>query len=143
MGNPHAITFVDAHEDPQQLARQEGPAIEVDPAFPRRTNVEFAQIQPDGSIMLWVWERGVGITLACGTGACATACAAVWQGLAPAARPLAVDLPGGRLWITVDRARQGSVMMRGPARHVFEGSYSQVGRSSLLAAEREGKMSRK
>ena len=119
MGNPHAIAFVD--EDPEALARTEGPDAEVDPVFPDRTNVEFARMRDDG-LTLWVWERGCGITQACGTGACATACAAVWAGLHAPGIPLAVDLPGGRLWITVPEDRSAGVHMRGPARVVFDGT---------------------
>lgn len=119
MGNPHAIAFVDA--DPEALARNEGPSAEVDAVFPNRTNVEFARLS-DEAITLWVWERGCGITQACGTGACATACAAVWTGRRDAGTPLAIDLPGGRLWITVPADRDAGVHMRGPARIVFDGS---------------------
>lgn len=119
MGNPHAIVFVDA--DPEPLARTEGPTAEVDAAFPNRTNVEFARLG-DEAITLWVWERGCGITQACGTGACATACAAVWTGQRDAGTPMAVDLPGGRLWITVPEDRDSGVYMRGPARVVFDGT---------------------
>ncbi|MCR9163596.1 MAG: diaminopimelate epimerase [Nannocystaceae bacterium] len=119
MGNPHAIAFVE--DDPERLARTEGPSAEVDDAFPNRTNVEFARLRDD-AITLWVWERGCGITQACGTGACATACAAVWTGRRDAGTPLAVDLPGGRLWITVPEDRDAGVHMRGPARVVFDGS---------------------
>ncbi len=119
MGNPHAIAFVDG--DPEALCRTEGPAVEVDAQFPDRTNVEFAQLHDQG-LTLWVWERGCGVTQACGTGACATACAAVWSGRWPPDRPLAVDLPGGRLWITVPADRSAGVGMRGPARIVFDGT---------------------
>jgi len=122
MGNPHAIAFVE--EDPEPLARRLGPAIERDPAFPARTNVEFARIDRAGDrIELWVWERGVGITEACGTGACATACAAVWSGRAEPGSPLSIDLPGGRLTITVPRDRSLGVRMRGASRFVFTGEY--------------------
>lgn len=119
MGNPHAIAFVE--EDPQTVCRTEGPAAETDPVFPDRTNVEFALMGKDG-MTLWVWERGCGITQACGTGACAAACAAVWSGRHEPGQPLAVDLPGGRLWITVPQDRAGGVHMRGPARIAFDGS---------------------
>ncbi len=119
MGNPHAIAFVD--DDPERHARGEGPAAETDATFPDRTNVEFAQLRDD-AITLWVWERGCGITQACGTGACATACAAVWSGRREAGTPLAVDLPGGRLWITVPEDPTAGVYMRGPARVVFDGA---------------------
>jgi diaminopimelate epimerase len=119
MGNPHAVCFVE-REDPELLARTLGPAIELDPAYaPAKTNVEFARIEPEGSITLWVWERGVGITSACGTGACATAAAAVAVGLPAAQMPIAVRLPGGLLSITVETS--GQVVMCGPARQVFSG----------------------
>ena len=82
MGNPHAVIFIDdPAADLRALAETYGPRLEVDPLFPRRTNVEFARVrrQPD-EIDLVVWERGCGITLACGTGACATAVAACLEG---------------------------------------------------------------
>lgn len=119
VGNPHAVTFVGPDEDPERLARRHGPTVERDPQFPGRTNVEFARHEPDGSLTLWVWERGCGITAACGTGACATVAAAVARGLVPADTPIAVRLPGGRLSI---RCHEGRVWMTGPARRVFRGS---------------------
>ncbi|MBZ5713028.1 diaminopimelate epimerase [Nannocystis pusilla] len=120
MGNPHAIAFVGADEDPEALARGEGPAVERDPLFPGRTNVEFARVDADGSITLWVWERGCGITSACGTGACATLAAAIAQGLAPHGRDVVVRLPGGPLVLRQDRAG-ASITMTGPARVAFVG----------------------
>lgn len=119
MGNPHAIAFV-RDEDPEALARGDGPAVERDPQFPDRTNVEFARLEADGSITLWVWERGCGITSACGTGACATLAAAIAEGLAPYARDVVVRLPGGPLMLRQDRAG-GSITMTGPARVAFVG----------------------
>ena len=119
MGNPHAIAFV-CDEDPEALARGDGPAIERDPQFPGRTNVEFARVEADGSITLWVWERGCGITSACGTGACATLAAAIAEGLASHARDVVVRLPGGPLVLRQDRAG-GSITMTGPARVAFVG----------------------
>ncbi|PCC66623.1 diaminopimelate epimerase [Nannocystis exedens] len=119
MGNPHAIAFVTS-EDPEALARGDGPSIERDPQFPGRTNVEFARVEADGSITLWVWERGCGITSACGTGACATLAAAIAEGLAPHARDVVVRLPGGPLVLRQDRAG-GSILMTGPARVAFVG----------------------
>jgi diaminopimelate epimerase len=121
-GNPHAISFVNADEDPEALARELGPSIEVDPVFAEGTNVELARVEPDGRIILWVWERGVGITQACGTGACATAFAAVRAGLAPAGEAVEVRLPGGPLAITVSADEAGGIRMVGPARLVFEGT---------------------
>lgn len=119
VGNPHAITFVDASTDPEHLAREHGPLVERDPQFPARTNVEFARREPDGSLTLWVWERGCGITSACGTGACATVAAAVHHGLVPGDVPIPVQLPGGRLTV---RWHDGRVWMTGPARLVFRGA---------------------
>ncbi|MBI5478673.1 MAG: diaminopimelate epimerase [Deltaproteobacteria bacterium] len=120
MGNPHAVTFVD--EEPLPLAESLGPHVEVHPAFPRRTNAEFARVAPDGAIDLAVWERGCGITLACGTGACATAVAAVLTGRVPEGREVEIRLPGGTLHVTVVKGL-GGVTMRGPATLVFTGTF--------------------
>lgn len=118
MGNPHVVTFVGPGEDPGALARELGPGIERDPRFPDRTNVEFARLEPDGSLTLWVWERGCGITAACGTGACATVAAAARQGLVAPDAALRVQLPGGPLQLRLTGDR---VWMTGPARQVFRG----------------------
>lgn len=114
MGNPHVIFFVaDAHAvDLERL----GPLIEHDPLFPERVNVNVAHMAEDG-IHLRVWERGVGLTLACGTGACATAVAAIRRKLV--AGPVDVHLPGGTL--TIDWQPGGTVRMTGPTTHVFTG----------------------
>ena len=122
MGNPHAVTFVDARDDPEVLARTLGPGVERDPLFPDRTNVEFVRQEADGTLTTWVWERGCGITDACGTGACATAAAAVDAGLARPETPIRVALPGGPLTIVVPRATDADVIMTGPAREVFRGA---------------------
>lgn len=123
MGNPHAIAFVGGGEDPEALARSVGPVLEREASFPEGTNVEVARVEADGHITLWVWERGCGITDACGTGACATTAAAVDAGLVPADREVGVELPGGRLGITVPARRELGVLMRGPARLVFAGRW--------------------
>ncbi len=116
-GNPHAVLFgTFARTDVDRL----GPRLATHPTFPKGTNVEFSRVAPDGGIDLVVWERGVGVTLACGTGACATAAVACARGLAPRNAPVAVRLPGGRLDITIDPT--GRATMRGPARHVFAGT---------------------
>ncbi len=120
MGNPHAITFVDSRDQAWQLATSIGPTIETHAQFPRRTNVEFAHAKSRAEIDLVVWERGCGITLACGTGACATTVAAVLTGRADAATPVRVNLPGGSLEITV-LADLSNVLMTGPALLVFDG----------------------
>jgi diaminopimelate epimerase len=117
-GNPHAVTFGAFHRgDVERL----GSRIAVHPAFPEGTNVEFAAVpDPGGDIDLLVWERGVGLTLACGTGACATAAVACAKGLASYDVPIGVRLLGGRLQVTVEK--NGRTTMRGPARHVFDGA---------------------
>lgn len=114
MGNPHVIFFVpDAHA--VELDRL-GPIIEHDPLFPERVNVNVAHLADDG-LHLRVWERGAGLTQACGTGACATAVAAIRRKLVSG--PVAVHLPGGTL--RIDWQPGGSVRMAGPATHVFTG----------------------
>ncbi|HJX64208.1 MAG TPA: diaminopimelate epimerase [Polyangia bacterium] len=129
MGNPHAVIFIDdPAADLRALAEAYGRGIEHDSLFPRRTNVEFARVREGvAGIDLVVWERGCGITLACGTGACATVVAACLEGRAAPAQEIPVHLPGGTLFIRVASqvARDGSatytgVSMRGPARIVFE-----------------------
>jgi diaminopimelate epimerase len=120
-GNPHAVLF--GHFETHDVQRL-GPRIERCSAFPRGTNVEFAQLTPRG-IELTVWERGVGMTLACGTGACATVAAAVRAGFVDHGVPVAVHLPGGMLTITVNAG--GTTTMRGPARHVFSGTIELAG----------------
>jgi diaminopimelate epimerase len=129
MGNPHAITFVDSRDEAWQLAKAIGPTVETHAQFPRRTNVEFAHAKSKTEIDLVVWERGCGITLACGTGACATVVAAVLTGRADENTPVRVNLPGGTLEITV-RAGFANVLMKGPAIHVFDGDVDPVGLSA-------------
>ena len=116
MGNPHLVIFVD-DVNAIDLAAV-GPQLEGHPFFPGRINVEFAQLLPDGSIRMRVWERGSGITMACGTGACATAVAAHLTGRRPRTSTIVMD--GGTLHITWDEAT-GHVMMTGPATIVFDG----------------------
>jgi diaminopimelate epimerase len=111
--------FVDSGEEAMRLARTIGPALEHHEWFPRKTNAEFAHVVSRREIHLVVWERGCGITLACGTGACATAVAACLTGKADPGTEIVVRLPGGPLAITV-AADYSAVLMRGPARRVFE-----------------------
>ena len=123
MGNPHAVTFLPgagASESLRPLAEQYGPTLEHHPNYPKRTNAEFAHVKSPREIDLVVWERGCGITLACGTGACATAVAAVLTKRAVAGEEIQVNLPGGSLFITV-AADMGGVRMRGPAAWVCRG----------------------
>jgi diaminopimelate epimerase len=118
MGNPHAVIFLDGEGDLRALAESYGPTLEVSDRFPRRTNVELARVR-GGEIDLVVWERGSGLTLACGTGACATVVAAALEDRLPAGIETPVHLPGGTLAITVAKDLTG-VRMRGPARVVFD-----------------------
>jgi diaminopimelate epimerase len=121
MGNPHAVMFVDDASALRVLAEEFGPLFETAERFPNRTNVEFAHLRPGGEIDLVVWERGSGITMACGTGACATVVAAcLEERLSPGVESL-VHLPGGTLSVLVDKG-YSSVRMRGPARTIFEAS---------------------
>jgi len=120
MGNPHAITFVGSRDEAFELAKTVGPQVERHAWFPNRTNAEFAHVKSRREIDLVVWERGCGITLACGTGACATTVAAVVTGRADEATPVRVNLPGGSLEITVQAGLTG-VAMKGPSLHVFDG----------------------
>jgi diaminopimelate epimerase len=114
VGNPHVVFFV-PDADAVDLARL-GPVIEHDPLFPERINVNVASL--DGpAIRLRVWERGAGLTRACGTGACASAVAAIRKGLAES--PVEVRLPGGTL--TIDWREGSPIRMSGPATHVFTG----------------------
>jgi diaminopimelate epimerase len=124
MGNPHAVVFVD--EVDAAPVTTLGPLLERHPAFPAGTNVEFAQVVDAGTVRQRTWERGVGETLACGTGACAVAVAVNLRGLAGI--PLAVELRGGRL--ELDWTPGGTVRMTGPAREVASGTLA----PDLLAA---------
>lgn len=115
MGNPHCIIFVEDYNtlDFERL----GPAIEKHPLFPRKTNVEFIRVDSRKELTMKVWERGAGPTLACGTGACASAVAAVLNGKTE--RKVTVHLPGGDLLI--EWGDDNHVYMTGPAAYVFKG----------------------
>jgi diaminopimelate epimerase len=115
VGNPHVILFV-ADTDTLDIETI-GRPIEHDPVFPERVNVNFATIESPDRIRLRVWERGSGATLACGTGACATAVAAIRSGRAKSG--VTVALPGGEL--VIDWQPGGTIRMTGPATHVFSG----------------------
>ncbi|WP_235829707.1 diaminopimelate epimerase [Frigidibacter oleivorans] len=114
MGNPHCIFFVPDAEAVDVAAR--GAAMERDPLFPEATNVEFASVTGPDRLRMRVWERGAGITLACGSGTCATAVAAHLRGLT--GRHVTVDVDGGTLDIDW---RDDGVWMSGPTAHVFDG----------------------
>jgi diaminopimelate epimerase len=117
MGNPHCVRFV-ADAGAVDLAGV-GPRIEHDPLFPQRTNVEFASLISPDTLRLRVWERGTGITLACGSGACATAVAAHLRGLT--GRRVALELDGGMLEVDW---REDGVWLTGPVARVFDGVLS-------------------
>jgi len=117
MGNPHCVIFV---EDAAEIDLHVwGPKLENHPTFPRRVNVEFATVRGRGHADMRVWERGVGPTLACGTGACATLVASVLNGKTE--RAATISLPGGELFIEWDE-RDNRVYMTGPAEIVFKGT---------------------
>ncbi len=117
VGNPHCIIFTDSL-DTINLAKL-GSEIERSPVFPERTNVEFAEVMDDGSIRARVWERGVGETLACGTGASAVLVAAVLSG--ECGRSAKIVLRGGELFVEWDE-QTGEVYMTGGAEFVFDGN---------------------
>jgi len=116
MGNPHAIIWVD--NVAETAIEAIGPVIENHPAFPNKTNVEFAEYAPNDHIILRVWERSVGETLACGTGACATLVAGTLSCVV--GRSATIELPGGELQVRWDE--DGHVYMTGPAQKVFTGT---------------------
>lgn len=117
MGNPHVVIFVDDLSSVQLSAV--GPQLEHDGLFPERANIEFVECRPDGSLRMRVWERGSGITQACGTGACATAVAAIVTGRAERTAPVSVVMDGGPL--TIQWAADDHILMTGPAETAFEG----------------------
>ena len=116
MGNPHGVIFVDEITDKQVLT--DGPKLEHHEMWPDRANIEFARKDDDHNLTMRVWERGSGETMSCGTGACATAVAAVATGLCQ--WPVSVKLLGGTLTIDIDPATN-SILMEGPATEVFNG----------------------
>jgi len=121
MGNPHAICFVNSKEELHNFdLNKYGPVFENHNYFPEKTNVEFAFIHNPNFIELRVWERGCGITLACGTGACATVVAATLQNLILPDQAIQVKLPGGNLNIQWDKSNN-NIYMTGPAESVFIG----------------------
>lgn len=116
MGNPHCVIFTDKVKDMD--IETPGKIIENNSLFPDRVNVEFAEVLSPEKAVMRVWERGSGETLACGTGACATAVAMVLNGLAEKGKDITIELRGGKLVINYDE----TVYMTGPATEVFTGS---------------------
>jgi len=123
MGNPHCIVFVDDLEKDVDF-HVDGPALEADATFPKKVNVEFVQVADDRHLLMKVWERGAGPTLACGTGACALAVAAMRAGKISRTKEgerVRVGLPGGDLFIEW-RESNGRVYMSGPGTRAFQGT---------------------
>lgn len=118
MGNPHTVIFVDDIRDVK--LEEIGPIIEMHSMFPKKTNVEFVEVITNNIIRMRVWERGTGITLACGTGACASVVASILNGYTD--RKVDVILDGGILTVDWCESRN-MVSMRGPAETVFEGNF--------------------
>ena len=122
MGNPHCLIFTD--ENTEELALKYGSSIENNPIFPEKTNVEFIKVISEKHIKINVWERGCGITLACGTGACASTVASILNNLTE--NKVTADLPGGTLtieWAGNPIDKEHDVFMTGSAKVVFEGEY--------------------
>ncbi len=120
MGNPHAITFV---EDVNNIdITSYGPEVENNPVFPNRTNVEFVQIIDKNNIKVRVWERGVGETFACGTGACAAVVACGLNGYTD--ENVNVELPGGEL--EIEWGKDNHIYMKGPAKTIFVGKIADI-----------------
>jgi diaminopimelate epimerase len=118
VGNPHVVFFV---EDADAVALDRlGPLIETDAAFPEGVNVNVASLAGPDHLRLRVWERGAGLTRACGTGACATAVAAIRKGLVHS--PVRVSLPGGDLDIAWQPG--GTILMTGPATEAYRGDFA-------------------
>ena len=113
MGNPHYVIFTDDVD----AVNDKGRELEYHPAFPERANIEFAEMRPDG-IRVRVWERGSGITMACGTGACAVAVAATKTGRGGRTNHIIMD--GGTLEVEW-REQDNHVYLTGPAEFVYEG----------------------
>lgn len=119
MGNPHCVIFTD---DIDRISLEEiGSRLEADAHFPRKTNVEFAQLLKKNLLRMRVWERGTGVTMACGTGTCATVVAAILNGFVEGEAEVILD--GGNLHISWDGDSSAHVFMTGPAKKVFEGEY--------------------
>ena len=118
-GNPHGVILLDEPVEGFDLAKY-GPALETHPAFPKKANIEFVNVLSEDRLRMRVWERGSGITLACGTGSCAALVAAHINGVC--GRRATVVLDGGELVDEWDEAT-GHVFMTGPAAFVFDGEY--------------------
>ncbi|MBQ7064128.1 MAG: diaminopimelate epimerase [Firmicutes bacterium] len=119
-GNPHLVLFTDNAENAPLVTL--GPFLEHHAAFSDGVNVEFVQPLAPNRLRMRVWERGSGVTMACGTGACASVAAAIHKGFCPAGEPVRVILDGGELEILMDR--NGIIHMTGPAEFIYEGEHA-------------------
>ncbi|MBQ4609924.1 MAG: diaminopimelate epimerase [Clostridia bacterium] len=119
-GNPHGVIFLDEPVEDFDIDRY-GPVLEAHPAFPKKANIEFVNVLSRNRLRMRVWERGSGVTMACGTGSCAVLVAANLCGLAD--RSATIVLDGGELFDEWDEAT-GHLFMTGPATHVFDGEYA-------------------
>lgn len=122
MGNPHCVIFT--QNDTMQMAKKYGPDMELHPYFPEKTNTEFVRVISKNEVELTVYERGCGITLACGTGACATVTAGVLNNLTDS--KVKVNLPGGAVyidWSGSEDISQRHIFMTGPAKYSFTAEY--------------------
>ena len=117
MGNPHFVIFIKDDEDLLSLAKNYGPEIETAAEFPEKTNVEFIKKISSSQIELCVWERGCGITLACGTGACASVAAGILNGILD--NSVVVKLPGGEVKVKW-QGEGNDIFLTGPAKYVFK-----------------------
>jgi diaminopimelate epimerase len=125
MGNPHFVIFIEGDEDILELAKTYGVEIETSAEFPEKTNVEFIKINNSQNIELCVWERGCGITLACGTGACASVVAGILNGYLD--NSVDVKLLGGKVnveWEGSKSDREHDVFLTGPAEYVYSGIFN-------------------
>ena len=122
MGNPHCVIFTE--DEPMEMAKTYGPYIEKHPYFPEKTNTEFVRVKSGTEVDLCVFERGCGITLACGTGACATVCACILNNLTE--KSVKVNLPGGAVnveWQGSIANPEKDIFMIGPAEYCFFAEY--------------------
>jgi diaminopimelate epimerase len=122
MGNPHFVTIID---DVSKIDLADvGSKLEIDTMFPQKSNIEFVQILSPQTVRMRVWERGAGITLACGSGACAVGVAVISQGLCTS--PVTIAMDGGELQIIYNPDIDKSVYMKGGSTYVFDGVFQLV-----------------
>lgn len=129
IGNPHAVFFRSEKEVREIELARAGPGIETSALFPNRTNVEFAAVLSRRKILVRVWERGAGATLACGSGACAVVAAAAAKGLVDSGEKIEVVLPGGSVFARLAegwREGRGQALLSGPAEDVYRGEWGGV-----------------